>query len=128
MTALGVNGFYAAIYSVNLTTGNLTLLANSGNLSSSVGATNTEWKFALGTTITAHQGDILAGCILQVTSITQTCNSLLCQTISTLTPPAGQYPQRQYAYAGAYSTPPSSITQATLNYTASNKVPFIALS
>lgn len=128
VTGLGVSGFYAAVYSVNVTTGDLTLLATSPDLSGSVGSTNTEYKFALGSTITASQGAILAGCILQVTNITQTCNSLLCQTITTLTPPSGQYPQRPYAYAGAYSLPPSSITQGTLNYSASNKVPFIALS
>ncbi|WP_433662436.1 hypothetical protein ACQPW1_09960 [Nocardia sp. CA-128927] len=131
ITAFGINGFYIGVYSVDTKTGNVTLLnpiSAAVDMRGSFGATNTEYRFNLGTSITAKQGDVFAVGTLQLTSLGQTCSSFLCITMNKITPAAGQaFPRAQYCYSGAWSAMPSSIEEKNLKYNESSKVPFYVL-
>lgn len=92
----------------------------------SFGATNTEYRFNLGTAITAKQGDVFAVATLQLTGIGQTCSSFLCITMNKINPAAGQaFPRAQYCYCGGGMA--ASIEEKALNYNESTKVPFYVL-
>lgn len=129
-TFAGITGAYVGVFYCDPTTGNLTLLNTASattNLASSITTTNTEQRFSLGYTITASQNDIFAVGVLQVTSLFQTCASLMRTSLTDISPPATQFPRKNYCYAGAYTAVPSSITESSLNYSASTKLPFYVL-
>lgn len=130
ITWAGISALYLGVWSVNPTTGALTLL-NVGTAGtdrkSSLSATSSQYVFPLGMTIHAAQNDVLAVGALQVTSIFQSCSSLLCSTLTDISGTTVQYPRKQYCYAGPYTSLPSTIAESSLNYTASNKLPFYAL-
>ncbi|RDI65772.1 hypothetical protein [Nocardia pseudobrasiliensis] len=132
VTAFGIGGFYIGVYSVDTATGNLTLLnpvSAAVDMKGSFGATNTEYRFNLGTALTAKQGDVFAIGLLQVTALGQTCSSLLCITMNNITPPqiSSAFPRKNYCYAGGFSAIPAAIGESALNYNESNKVPFYVL-
>jgi hypothetical protein len=126
VTALGVNAFYLGVYSMNLSSGALTLVSSTGNIRSSVSNTNTEYTFNLGTAVNATKGQVYACGTLQVTSVIQTCNSLCRLSFWPISGP-GSFPTTLYAYAPASSTLLSSISNASLTKNA-GFVPYYALS
>lgn len=130
ITWLGITALYAGVFSVNPATGALTLL-NTGTAGTdrkaALTSTNTQFVFSLGTTITAHQGDVFAVGLLQVTSITQTCSSLMCTTLTDINGATVQYPRKNYGYAGPYTSLPSTIAESSIIYSASTKLPFYVL-
>lgn len=131
-TFAGITGAYLGVYYVNPSTGALTLLNTSSattNISGSITTTNTQQTFSMGYTINANQGDIFAVALLQVTSLVQTCASLMDTTLTTLAASSsGVVPQANYCYASSYTSMPSSISVGSLNYGASTKLPFYFLS
>lgn len=126
-TALGVTAFYLGVYSVNLSTGALTLVSSTGDIKASVSSTNTEYTFTLGSSISATKGNVYACGTLQVTSAVQTCNSLCRLSFWPLSGPAGVYPSSLYAYTASSTTLASSHTDASLTKNA-NFAPYYALS
>lgn len=131
-TFAGISGAYLGIFFVDPTTGNLTLLNTTSaatNIASSITTTNTQQSFAMGYTISAHQGDIFAVALLQVTSVLQTCASLMDTTLTTLGASSSSViPQANYCYAAGYTAIPSTLAASALNYGASTKLPFYFLS
>ncbi|MFE7797051.1 hypothetical protein [Nocardia sp. NPDC057440] len=129
-TFAGVNGCYLGVYRMQ-SNGDLTLLNTSSatsNLQSSITTQNTEHIFNLGITRNALQDEIYAVGILQDTGLFQTAASLMCTRVTDLSrPTSGLYPRKAYAYAGIYSAMPSSISEASLNYSGSTKLPFFYL-
>lgn len=129
-TWAGINAAYVGVFSVNTTTGALTLLNTATattDISGSITTTNTEQRFSMGYTINAHQNDVYAVGLLQVTSAIQTCASLMKTTLTDLNPPVVQYPRKNYCYYGSTTTIPSTIAESNLNYSASDKLPFYVL-
>lgn len=129
-TFAGITGAYIGVFKVNTSTGALTLLNTTSaaiDVSTSITTQNTEQRFALGMTITAHQNDVYAVGVLQVTSIFQTCASVLKTTLTDIAPPVTQYPRKNYCYAGSYTSIPSTIAESSLNYGSSTKLPFYVL-
>lgn len=126
-TFAGVGGAYLGVFKME-TSGNLTLLNTSTatlNLQSSITTQNTEHIFNLGITHAALQNEVYAVGILQDTNAFQSAASMLAIRISDLTRDASSvYPRKAYCYAGTYASIPSSITESSLNYTASTKLPF----
>lgn len=131
-TFAGITGAYLGVFFVNPTTGALTLLNTTSaatNIASAITTTNTQQSFSLGYTISASQGDTFAVALLQVTSILQTCASLMDTTLTALgASSSAVVPQANYCYASPYTAMPSSIAAAALNYGASTKLPFYFLS
>ncbi|WP_329405391.1 hypothetical protein OG563_26375 [Nocardia vinacea] len=130
VTFLGISGFYVAVFSVNRTTGALTLLnpiSAAMDFKSSMTAINTEYRLNLGTVITAQQGDIFGVGLLQVTNALQTCSSLMCTTLTDLNPPVTMFPRKNYCYYGSTTTIPATIAESSLNYGSSDKLPFLVL-
>lgn len=127
VTLLGITAMYVCAYLMDPNTGNLGLMAATGNITTSVADTNTEYTFALPAPIDALKSEIWAVGALQVTSITQTCKSILAKRVWAMSAPAGFKPAALYAYAGAYSTPPSSIAYGALTF-GTGIVPYYALS
>ncbi|WP_109523657.1 MULTISPECIES: hypothetical protein [Nocardia] len=130
VTFLGIQKFVIGVFSVNRTTGALTLLnpiSAAVDLKGSMTATNTEYRFNLGTVITAAQNDIFGVGLLQVTNAFQTCSSLMCTTLTDLNPPVTMFPRKNYCYFGSTTTIPSTITESSLNYGSSDKLPFLVL-
>lgn len=131
-TFAGISGAYLGVYYVNPSTGALTLL-NTGtattDLSSSITTTNTQQTFAMGYTINANQGDTFAVALLQVTSLLQTCASLMDTTLTTLgASNSSVIPQANYCYVASQTSMPATIAASSLNYSASTKLPFYFLS
>jgi hypothetical protein len=126
-TLLGIGAFYLAVYKMDLSSGNLSLVAQTSDIKSSVSSTNTEYTFGLNNSIAAKKADIFGAATLQVTSPGQTCNSICQLTFWPLTAPAGFKPSALYAYAGGSSTPMSSINYSSLTFN-SGFVPYYALS
>lgn len=130
-TFLDVTGAYVGVFRMNSSTGNLTLLNTSTagtNIKSFITNKNTEHIFSLGGTFSAAQNEVIAVGVLQDTTSIQTAASLMCTRITDLSRDSGGiYPRKAYAYAGTYSSIPSSITESALNYSASTKLPFFYL-
>lgn len=126
-TFAGITGAYVGFFS-QASNGNLTLLnptTAATNIKSSITQQNTEFVFDLGLTIDMLQGEVYAIGILQDTSVIQTAASLMRTTQTNLNrASSGEFPRKGYAYAGTYSSMPSSITEANLHYDASTKIPF----
>lgn len=131
VTALGIQAFHIGVFSVDRATGNLTLLnplSAAMNFREQMGSTNTEYRFNIGTVLTAKQGDIFAVGLLQVTNAFQTCNSLMCTTLTDITPPAVVYPRKNYCWYGPSSSGiPATIAESRLDYGHSDKLPFYVL-
>lgn len=126
-TLLGIQAMYGEVYLMDPSTGNLTLMAQTGNISGSVGSTNTEYTFGLSAAVDAGKGEIFAVGIRQVTSAVQTCNSLCQLSFWPLSAPSGFKPQALYAYSPGATTPPSSIAYSSLHFD-NSFVPYYALS
>ncbi|MGW6699652.1 hypothetical protein [Nocardia sp. NPDC055049] len=127
VTLLGITAMYVCAYLMDPTTGNLDLMAATGNITTSVGDTNREYTFNLPAPIDALKSEIWAVGVLQVTSSLQTCKSVLAKPTWAMVAPPGFKPAGLYAYAGAYTSPPSSIAYASLTF-GSSFVPYYALS
>ncbi|MFI6368721.1 hypothetical protein ACIBG0_39070 [Nocardia sp. NPDC050630] len=126
-TLLGIGAFYLAVYKMDPSTGNLSLVAKTNDIKGSVGSTDTEYTFGLNNSIAAKKADIFGLATLQVTSPGQTCNSICQLTFWPLSAPSGFKPAALYAYAGGSSTPLSSIGYSSLTFN-SGFVPYYALS
>lgn len=129
-TWAGITHAFLGVYLVDPTTGNLTLLNPTSaavDISSSITTANTEQRFSLGYTINAHQGDIFAVALLQVTSVVQTCASLMQTSLTDISPPVVQFPRKNYCYVASQTSMPSTITESSLNYGSSTKIPFMVL-
>lgn len=132
LTALGLSGWFVGLYSVNTTTGNLTLVntvSASTDWSGTVTATSTEYRVSMGQTISANQNDVWAIVTLQYTNALQTCASLMCTTMNNINPPTTQFPRKNFCrdHASSFSSLPSSIVESNLDYGALTIVPFYAL-
>lgn len=125
VTALGLTAMYLGAYMQD-DNGNLTLMAATSNIASSVANTNTEYTYSI-SSVDALKGEIWAIGILQVTSITQTCKSILGKTIWSMSAPSGFKPDALYGYASGGSSLPSSISYGSITYDPSF-VPYYALS
>lgn len=127
-TFAGITGAYVGFFRQE-SNGNLTLLNTSTattNIKPSITQQNTEFVFSLGLTVDMLQGEVYAIGILQDTSIIQTAASLMRTTQTNLNRATGgtTYPRKGYAYAGVYNSIPSSISESSLQYDASTKIPF----
>lgn len=131
ITAFGIQAFYIGVYGVSPQTGDITLLnpiSAAIDMRGTFGATNTEYRFNLGTSIKAKQGDVFAVGLIQVTGVGQTCSSFLCITQNNIKPAAGQtFPRSSYCWSGGYTAMPASVEEKYLSYADSNKVPFYVL-
>jgi hypothetical protein len=126
-TALGVNAFYLVVYKMSPTTGNLTLVSQTGDIKAAVTSINREYTVGLNTAIAAKKADIYAAGTLQVTSSVQTCNSLCALEFWPLTAPSGFKPAALYAYTPGSTTPLSTVSYASLTF-ANDFAPYYALS
>lgn len=127
VTLAGITALYACAYLMTPGTGLFTLMAATGNITMSVGDTNTEYTFDLPAALDALKSDIWAVGILQVTSSIQTCKSLLAKPVWQMSAPAGFKPETLYGYAGPYSSPPSTIAYSAITF-GDEFVPYFALS
>ncbi|MFC9995762.1 hypothetical protein [Nocardia sp. NPDC127526] len=131
ITAFGINAFYIGVFGVDPANGNVSLLnpiSAAIDMRGSFGATNTEYRFNIGTSIKAKQGDVFGVGLIQVTSVGQTCSSFLCITQNNIKPAAGQpYPRSGYCWSGGYTSMPTFIEEKYLAWQDSNKVPFYVL-
>ncbi|MGW4240897.1 hypothetical protein [Nocardia sp. NPDC004722] len=131
ITAFGITAFYIGVFRVDPANGNVSLLnpiSAKVDMRGSFGATNTEYRFNLGTSITAKQGDVFGVGLIQVTVTGQTCSSFLCITQNNIQPAAGQpWPRAGYCWSGGYREMPTFIEEKYLSYKDSNKVPFYVL-
>jgi hypothetical protein len=126
-TALGVTNFYLGVYSLNTSTGGITLVSSTGDIKGSVSSRNTEYTFALGTPVVATKDSVFACGTLQRTSAIQTCNSLCRLVFWPISAPSGVFPATLYAYAPGSTTLPSSVADGSLTKNA-GFVPYYALS
>ncbi|WP_330253155.1 hypothetical protein OG874_00620 [Nocardia sp. NBC_00565] len=130
-TFAGITGAYLGVFRMNASTGALTLLNTAtatSNLKASITTQNTEHIFNLGVTVTASQDEVYAVGVLQDTSAFQSAASLMCTRITDISrDTGGLFPRKQYCYSGTYAAIPSSIAEASLNYSASTKLPFYYL-
>lgn len=127
-TFLGINAAYIGVYKQNDVTGALTLL-NTGTAGidrkGQLTNANTESRFAMGITIDAKQNEVYAIGVIQITNAVQTAGSLMRTTLTDMDRgTAGAYPRKPYAYAGTYSSMPSTIAESSLQYDSSTKIPF----
>ncbi|MFI8976927.1 hypothetical protein ACIGO9_28875 [Nocardia asteroides] len=130
VTFLGIQAFYLGVFRVDLTNGALTLLnpiSAAMNFQNAMGATNTEYRFNLGTTITAKQGDVFGVGTLQVTNGFQTCSSLMATTLTDMNPPVAMFPRKNYAWYGSTTSIPATIEESRLDYRNSDKLPFYVM-
>ncbi|WP_433592329.1 hypothetical protein [Nocardia sp. CA-145437] len=126
-TLLGITAMYVEVYLMNPTTGNLTLMSQTGDIKSLVSSTNTEYTVNLNTAVDAAKAEIFAVGTRQVTNATQTCNSLCQLSFWPLSAPVGFKPQALYAYTPGSSVPLPSVTYASLTFN-NSFAPYYALS
>ncbi|WP_029931082.1 hypothetical protein [Nocardia otitidiscaviarum] len=128
VTAFGINAMYACAYLMDASTGDLQLMAATGDIKASVADTNTEYTFNLPTAISALKSEIWAVGILQVTQTGQTCKSILAKRVWGMVAPPGVRPGALYAKSpGGQTSPPATIAYSSLTFT-STRVPYYALS
>lgn len=135
-TLAGIEAAYISVFSIDISTGAATELTSTlgdTDIKGSVTTQNKEFRFDMGVDIEAEPGDVFAVCLLQQTSIIQTCANLLCTTLTDITNGATgqQYPAKNYGYIDRSSSSPkipSSFTHANINYGSSEKIPFFLLS
>lgn len=125
-TFAGIGAAYVGLYKQDPTTGDLTRMNPSWSTDrkSSLTNANTESTFAIGATLQVLQDEWWAIGVLQVTSIVQTAGSLMRTSLTNMNRQGAGFPEKQYAYAGTYSSLPATIAESTLAYDASNKLPF----
>lgn len=134
-TFAGISSAHIGVYSMNPTTGDLTLitpLLATVDLRSTITTANKEFHVSLGSeAITAAQGDIYAVMVCQGTSVIQTCANMLCSTLSDVAKAgSGVLPTKQYGYRDLSSVSgvlPSTLIAGNINYSASTKLPFYIL-
>jgi hypothetical protein len=132
-TMFDIEGAFLGVYSMDATTGLLTLLTPalaSANIKGSVTTANKEFRFPMGVTINAAQGDIFAVALCQKTGFLQNCASLLCSTATQITNPNGEFPSKPYGYrdlSGVGGVLPTTLAHADINFGASTKLPFFVL-
>lgn len=132
-TMFDIQGAFLGVYSMNKTTGLLTLLTPalaSADIKGSVTTANKEFRFPMGVTINAQQGDIFAVALCQKTGPLQNCASLLCSTATQITNPNGEYPSKPYGYrdlSGVGGVLPATLNHSDINFGASTKLPFFVL-
>ncbi|QIS01003.1 hypothetical protein F5X71_00455 [Nocardia brasiliensis] len=127
VTLLGITAMYVCAYLMSPSTGELALMAATGNITTSVGDTNTEYTFDLPAPIDALKAEVWAVGVLQVTSVTQTCKSILAKRVWAMNAPSGFRPAALYATAGPYVSPPATIAYSSLTF-GTARVPYYALS
>ncbi|WP_054812117.1 hypothetical protein [Nocardia arizonensis] len=127
VTLAGITALYLCAYLQDPTSGDLDLMAATGNITMSVGDTNTEYTFDFPAALDALKSDIWAVGVLQVTSALQTCKSILRKRVWSMNAPAGFKPDALYGYAGPYTSPPSSIAYSAITF-GNSIVPYYALS
>ncbi|MFD3748315.1 hypothetical protein [Nocardia sp. NPDC058633] len=127
VTHLGITAMYACAYLMDPSTGNLNLMAATGNITTLVADTNREYTFEFPAPVDALKSDIWAVGNLQVTTGLQNCKSILAKPVWAMSAPPGFKPAALYAYAGPYTSPPSSIAYGSLTF-GSSFVPYYALS
>lgn len=128
VTLLGVTALYACAYLMDPSTGDLALMAATGNITTSVGDTNREYTFDLPAAVDALKSDIWAVGLLQVTNSTQTCKSILAKPTWAMVAPPGFKPGALYGIsAGGHTSPPLSIAYSSIDF-GSTLVPYYALS
>lgn len=130
VTFLGIEKFHLGVYSVNVTNGELHLLnplSASMDFKGAMGATNTEYRFNLGTVITAKQGDVFAVGTLQVTGAFQTTSSLMATSLTDLNPPGVVFPRKNYGWCGPTDVMHQVIYDQHISYANSDKLPFYVL-
>ncbi|MGY0497043.1 hypothetical protein ACWZHB_00900 [Nocardia sp. FBN12] len=130
VTFLGIEKFHLGVYSVDVANGDLHLLnpiSAAMDFKGSMGATNTEYRFNLGTVITAKQGDIFAVATLQVTGAFQTTSSLMATTLTDLNPPGVIFPRKNYGWCGPTDVMHAAIHDQHISYANSDKLPFYVL-
>lgn len=132
-TMFDIEGAFLGVYSMNPTTGLLTLLTPAlatSNIKGSVTTANKEFRFPMGVTINAQQGQIFAVALCQKTGILQNCASLLCSTATQITNPNGEFPAKPYGYrdlSGVGGVLPATLEHADINFGSSTKLPFFVL-
>lgn len=132
-TMFDIEGARLGVYSMNKTTGQLTLLTpglSNTNIKGSVTTANKEFRFPLGVTIEAQQGDIFAVALCQQTGFLQNCASLLCSTATQITNPNGEFPSKPYGYRDLSSVNgvlPTTLNHGDINFGSSTKLPFFVL-
>jgi hypothetical protein len=127
VTAFGINAMYAGAYLMNPTTGDLALMAATGDIKGSVTATNTEYTFNLPAQIDALKSEVWAVGLLQVTQTGQTCKSILAKAIWPMVGPPGFKPAALYGYAPQSTTLPASIAYGSITFNG-GFCPYYALS
>ncbi|WP_280441184.1 hypothetical protein [Nocardia brasiliensis] len=126
-TAFGIGAMYATVYRMSETTGDLTLVAATGDIKDTISATNREYTLTLPGTYDALKSEVWAVGLLQVTALGQTCKSILARSVWPMTPPPGVRPDALYAYAPTSTTPLASISYSSLTFDA-RFIPYYALS
>ncbi|WP_039818346.1 hypothetical protein, partial [Nocardia otitidiscaviarum] len=126
VTAFGIQAMYAGAYLMNKTTGDLTLMAATGDIATAVADTNREYSFTIAAQ-DALKSEIWAVGLLQVTNGTQQCKSILAKGLWAMNAPPGFKPAALYAYAPQTTTLPSSIAYGSLTFNG-GFCPYYALS
>ncbi|NQE89984.1 hypothetical protein [Nocardia terpenica] len=102
--------FYVYLYKMDPTTGDLTQLWNSGDVTSQISTAGTQLRLTM-PTVTAAQGDIFAVGVQQhAPTIGTAVRPLACVRQSQPAQPAGVYPRNIYAYYNATSSYPAPTT------------------
>ncbi|WP_378735431.1 hypothetical protein [Nocardia brasiliensis] len=128
VTAFGINAMYACAYLMNPSTGNLSLMAATGDITAAVADTNREYTFTLPAALDALKAEIWAVGLLQVTGLGQTCKSILSKRVWAMVGPPGFKPAALYARsAGGQTAPPATIAYSSLTF-GTSRVPYYALS
>lgn len=128
VTALGINAMYVGAYLMNGSTGNLSLMAATGDIKAAVVDTNREYTFNLPAAVAALKSEVWALGILQVTGAGQTCKSILAKRVWGMVAPPGVKPAALYAISpGGQTVMPSTIAYSSLDF-GETRVPYYALS
>lgn len=128
VTALGITAMYACAYLMDSSTGDLDLMAATGDIKAAVADTNREYTFTLPAPLDALKAEIWAVGLLQVTGGGQTCKSILAKRVWAMVGPPGFKPAALYAIsAGGQTSPPATIAYSSLTF-GTSRVPYYALS
>lgn len=133
LTISGIEAAYIGVYSMDPSTGDITLLTPTlaaTDIKASVTTANKEFRFATGVTIDANQGDTFAVALLQKTGAFQTCASILCTTSTQIANPSGQFPTKPYGFnvrTSSGSNLPSTLAHSAIDFSVSTKLPFYVL-
>lgn len=129
-TFASIGAAYVGLYKQNASGDliNMNPLTVGTDRKSSLTSQNTESVFGIGEILPVLQDEWWAVTTLQVTNAIQTAGSLMRTTLTQMNRASGtSYPEKQYAYAGTYSSLPATIPRTALDYDSSTKVPFYYL-